>query len=108
MRTIECECGEILGEACQYEHRVGNGMRRVRLVYVPPSLRGTARAAGTIRGVTSSVLVTPECAEILLSPDEDTGLIDPWIMRPRQARTARRSSDRAMLAQSVASVLRAR
>jgi hypothetical protein len=101
-----CECGEILGEACQWD---GRGGPRVRIEYVPDSLQGTAQAAGTARGMWESILVEQSCAELLLGPDEETGEVNSWIRRaPRAAlrrREVRAEMDREALA-SISSVLR--
>jgi hypothetical protein len=61
-----CESGEWSGVPCDY---AGDDLERV--TYVPAQHRGTAGAAGSWHGLTSTIRVCPACAEQMRENDPD-------------------------------------
>ena len=107
MTRRSCDCGEITGERCSWDGRIG---RLVQVEYVPRYLQGTARAARSWTCLSSIIRCERECADALLAPDED-GEADPWIRlatsAPRRRRERQAERDLQVLA-SLASIQRAR
>lgn len=65
---VRCQCGETGGDECAW---VGPKADAVRVRWVDPSMRGTAEAARTWRGVSSVILVTRECADLILADERE-------------------------------------
>jgi hypothetical protein len=69
METVHCQCGEWDGQdACWWEGPVED---TVLVQYVPGQYRGTARAAWTTRGMTSTIRVERSCAQRMLEFDPE-------------------------------------
>lgn len=63
---VRCQCGETGGDRCPW---VGPKTDTVRVRWVDPSLRGTAEAAESWRGVSEVLQVAPECADLILADE---------------------------------------
>lgn len=58
-----CQCGTVIGERCAWS---GPRADTLEIQWVPPYLRGTARAAGSVAGVTERLRLHHECAALIL------------------------------------------
>lgn len=67
---VQCECSKIFNGPfrCDWE---GDKEDTIRIDHVPDYLRGTAKAAGTVAGVTERYRVNPGCVEELLANEPD-------------------------------------
>ena len=82
-RSIHCECGEILGDRCNWS---GPLREMVTVEYMPESLRDSHEAAGNHGSYPANgshrIRCERSCAERLIHEWEDgemTERLDPWI-----------------------------
>ena len=64
--AARCECGEWSGEWCPWS---GDANELVKVTFVPNWQRGTAEAAGTWSGLTTTIRVHPKCADFMEEVD---------------------------------------
>jgi len=94
---ITCQCGRILGERCATE--AFDWTDAVAVYWIPESLRATARAAATNRGVSEVLVLHPDCYSIISESleldaemkgrDEAPGLEDGGIEEASKADAAK-------------------
>lgn len=80
-RLVGCQCGEDSGVACSW---YGPASKTVAVLWVPPYLRGTAKAAGgdTITPYATRLRCERSCAERLSHvwvDGDETDEPDPWV-----------------------------